>query len=84
MFGFTGRILRVNLSAGAIEIEEPPEAFYRQYLGGSLMGAYYLLKHTPPGADPLGPENTLSFMLPARRSAAKAAAPRPRRVRSPA
>ncbi|MCU0509024.1 MAG: aldehyde ferredoxin oxidoreductase family protein [Anaerolineae bacterium] len=27
------------------------------------MGAYYLLKHTPPGADPLGPENTLSFML---------------------
>ena len=27
------------------------------------MGTYYLLKNTPPGADPLGPENTLSFML---------------------
>ncbi len=39
MFGFTGRILRVNLSASQIDIEEPPEAFYRQYLGGSLTWA---------------------------------------------
>jgi len=38
------------------------EAFYRTYLGGSAMGTYYLLKHTPVGADPLGPENTLSLM----------------------
>jgi len=38
------------------------EAFYRIYLGGSAMGTYYLLKHTPAGADPLGPENTLSLM----------------------
>ena len=27
------------------------------------MGTYYLLKHTPPGVDPLGPENTLSLMV---------------------
>jgi aldehyde:ferredoxin oxidoreductase len=26
------------------------------------MGDYYLLKHTPPGAGPPGPENTLSLM----------------------
>ena len=65
MFGFTGKILHVNLTTGQIEIERPPEAFYRTYFGGSAMGTYYLLKHTPPGADPLGPENTLSFMLSA-------------------
>ena len=65
MFGFTGKILHVNLTAGQIEIEQPPEEFYRTYWGGSAMGTYYLLKNTPPGADPLGPENTLSFMLSA-------------------
>jgi aldehyde:ferredoxin oxidoreductase len=27
------------------------------------MGAYYLWRHTPSGADPLGPENTLSLMV---------------------
>ena len=27
------------------------------------MGLYYLLKHTPAHADPLGPENTLSFFI---------------------
>ena len=63
MYGFTGKILHVNLTTGGIEVEQPPEEFYRTYWGGSLMGTYYLLKNTPPGADPLGPENTLSFML---------------------
>jgi len=65
MFGFIGKILHVNLTTGQIEVEQPPEAFYRTYWGGSAMGTYYLLKNTPPGADPLGPENTLSFMLSA-------------------
>jgi aldehyde:ferredoxin oxidoreductase len=65
LYGFKGRILRVNLTTGQIEIERPPEEFYRTYWGGSLMGIYYLLKNTPPGADPLGPDNTLSFMLSA-------------------
>jgi len=63
--GFAGKILHVNLTTGQITIEQPPEEFYRTYWGGSAMGTYYLLKHTPPGADPLGPENTLSFMLSA-------------------
>jgi aldehyde:ferredoxin oxidoreductase len=61
--GYCGRILHVDLTTGKIEVEEPEEAFYRKYMGGSAMGAYYLLKHTPPGADPLGPENTLSLMV---------------------
>jgi aldehyde:ferredoxin oxidoreductase len=32
-------------------------------MGGSGMGGYYLLKHTPAHTDPLGPENTLSLMV---------------------
>ena len=63
MYGFAGKILHVNLTTRQIEVEQPPEEFYRTYWGGSLMGTYYLLKNTPAGADPLGPDNTLSFML---------------------
>jgi aldehyde:ferredoxin oxidoreductase len=63
MYGFAGKILHVDLASGQLSIEQPGEAFYRQYWGGSAMGLYYLLKHTPAHADPLGPENTLSFFI---------------------
>jgi aldehyde:ferredoxin oxidoreductase len=59
MNGYTGRILRVDLSSNSIEVEEPSESFYRRYLGGNGFVAYYLLKEVPPEADPLGPENLL-------------------------
>ena len=62
-YGFHGKILHVDLTAGRVEVEEPDETLYRKYMGGSAMGAYYLLQHTPPGADPLGPENTLSLTV---------------------
>ncbi len=60
--GYNGKILHVDLTNRAIEVEEPPEAFYRKYMGGSAMGAYYLLKNTRPGVDALGPENVLCLM----------------------
>ncbi|MBN1565076.1 MAG: aldehyde ferredoxin oxidoreductase family protein [Anaerolineae bacterium] len=62
-YGYHGKILHVNLTTCAITVEEPDEMFYRKYMGGSAMGAYYLLKNTPPGTDPLAPENTLALML---------------------
>jgi aldehyde:ferredoxin oxidoreductase len=61
--GYTGKILHVDLTAQAITVETPDEEFYRTYVGGSALGLYYLFKHTPRGADPLGPENTLTFAL---------------------
>ena len=63
MFGYAGKILHVDLTTGTIEAEEPSEELYRTYLGGSALGLYYLLKNTPAGADPLGPDNTMAFML---------------------
>ena len=62
-YGYYGKILHVDLTAGTLKVEQPDETFYRKYMGGSAMGTYYLLKHTQPGADPLGPENTLSLMV---------------------
>ncbi len=61
--GYTGKILHVDLTSGSLDVEEPPEDLYRKYMGGSALGLYYLLKNTPAGADPYGPENTLVFML---------------------
>ncbi len=61
MFGYTGKILHVDLTNRKLEIEEPEEAFYRKYLGGSALGLYYILRDMPAGADPLGPDNVLTF-----------------------
>ncbi len=60
-FGYLGKILRVNLSDGRIWIETPDDLFYRAYVGGPGIGLYYLLKEMQPGADPLGPDNILTF-----------------------
>ncbi|MBK9944956.1 MAG: aldehyde ferredoxin oxidoreductase family protein [Kouleothrix sp.] len=65
LYGFTGKILHVDLTTSKLTVETPDEAFYRTYVGGSAMGLYYLLKHTPRGADPLGPQNTLTLALSA-------------------
>jgi aldehyde:ferredoxin oxidoreductase len=63
LYGYTGKILHVDLTSGALDVEEPSEEVYRTYMGGSALGLYYLLRNTPAGADPYGPENTLAFML---------------------
>lgn len=60
--GYNGKILHVDLTKGGLTIEEPEEAFYRKYLGGSAMGMHYILREMPKGADPLGPENVLTLM----------------------
>jgi aldehyde:ferredoxin oxidoreductase len=61
-YGYNGKILHVDLTRGEITVEEPEEAFYRKYLGGSAMGMHYILRDMPKGADPLGPENVLTLM----------------------
>ncbi len=60
-YGYHGKILHVNLSNGEMEVETPPESFYRTYMGGSAMAMTYILKEVPKGADPLGPENLLAI-----------------------
>jgi aldehyde:ferredoxin oxidoreductase len=60
-YGYNGKILHVNLSEARWEIEEPEESWYRTYVGGSALAAYYLLKHLKPGVDPLSPANVLVF-----------------------
>ncbi len=61
--GYHGKILHVDLTKGKFQVEEPDEAFYRKYLGGSALAMHYLLKNMPPKVDPLGPDNILVIAL---------------------
>ncbi|MHB8867749.1 MAG: aldehyde ferredoxin oxidoreductase family protein [Thermoleophilia bacterium] len=56
------QILRVDLTAGTAQREDVPAELIQQFLGGKGLGAHYLSKELPAGADPLGPENLLIFM----------------------
>ena len=60
-YGYTGKILRVNLSNNKVSIEAPGDNFYRQYIGGWGFIGYYLLKELKAMIDPLGPENKMIF-----------------------
>ena len=44
-YGYTGKILHVNLTTSEITVEEPEEQFYRTYMGGSAMGMHLSLIH---------------------------------------
>lgn len=60
-YGYHGKFLWIDLSEKAFRFEERPEQFFRTYVGGGLLATRLLLECTPPGIDPLGPENLLIF-----------------------
>ena len=57
----TGKILKVDLTAGTTTVENIPDEVYEAVLSGKGLGAWYLYKNIPAGADPLGPDNILGF-----------------------
>ncbi|MCJ7613166.1 aldehyde ferredoxin oxidoreductase family protein [Candidatus Bathyarchaeota archaeon] len=59
--GFTGKILRINLTKEKTSFETLEETFYRRYFGGRGLISYILLNELEPKTDPLGPENKLIF-----------------------
>ncbi len=63
--GFAGKILRINLSEHTARAEPLDETLLRRYLGGGLLGVYFLLRETPAGQDPYDPAAPLLFMTSA-------------------
>ncbi len=61
--GYSGKILHVDLSREEFYIEEPAESFYRTYLGGSCLGAYYVFKGMDKNIDAFDPKNVLVFAI---------------------
>lgn len=61
-FGFTGRMLRVNLSEGSV-VEEPTDLeVAKKFLGGKGYGAHLLFRELKGGVDPLGKDNKIVFL----------------------
>jgi aldehyde:ferredoxin oxidoreductase len=63
MYGFTGKLLRVNLGSGQSKVEPIPEPVVKDFLGGRGLGVRYLYQELSPGVDPLGAENKLLFLM---------------------
>jgi len=62
MFGYVGKLLFIDLTAGEIKEEKLDEVLCRDYLGGYGFGVKILYDRLKPGIDPLGPENVLGFI----------------------
>jgi len=63
VYGYTGKILRVDLTQAKVAVEEPPDEFYRKYMGGSALNLYYLLREMQAQVEPYSPDNILAFSL---------------------
>ncbi|MBS4023232.1 MAG: aldehyde ferredoxin oxidoreductase family protein [Dethiobacter sp.] len=61
--GYAGKILHVDLNDRSFTIEKPDEKFYRKYVGGACLGAYYVLKGMEAGIDALDPRNIIVFAI---------------------
>lgn len=59
MFGWRGKVLRVDLGQGEVQVEDLDPRAARDYIGGRGLGIYYLNKECDPQCDPLGPGNLL-------------------------
>ena len=59
--GFTGTLLRVDLTSGRIEKRHPGTDFYRTYMGGGAVGTYFLLAETSADVGALDERNVLTI-----------------------
>ncbi|MCH9037391.1 MAG: aldehyde ferredoxin oxidoreductase family protein, partial [Chloroflexi bacterium] len=61
LYGWTGKLLRVDLSSGSITKEEVNEEWAHDYIGGRGLGARYLYEELDPTVDALSPDNEMIF-----------------------
>jgi aldehyde:ferredoxin oxidoreductase len=59
MFGWMGKLLFVDLTAGNVREERLDSRVLKDFIGGRGLGIYYLNKFVDPNCDPLSPENLL-------------------------
>ncbi len=59
LYGYAGKVLRINLSSYDVKVEETRKELVRGYLGGRGLNARRLYDEVGPNVDPLSPENRL-------------------------
>jgi aldehyde:ferredoxin oxidoreductase len=61
MAGWTGKLLRVDLTGRSVGVEPLNMAWARDFIGGRGLAARYLYAEMDPKVDALSPDNTLIF-----------------------
>jgi aldehyde:ferredoxin oxidoreductase len=61
--GYTGKVLRIDLTNLTANEEALPPDVAREYIGGAGFGIKYLFDEVPGRIDPLGAENKIIFSL---------------------
>jgi aldehyde:ferredoxin oxidoreductase len=59
--GYTGKVLRINLTDVSSKVDELPLSMAMDFIGGAGFGIKYLFDEVKRGTDPLGPDNKLIF-----------------------
>ncbi len=59
MYGYSGRILHIDLTERKTWSEDKPEEWYKLYIGGVSMAARLLWENIEVGCDPLSPGNPI-------------------------
>ena len=62
MGGYTGKVLRVDLTSRALTEESLPDQTLRKFIGGVGLGAKIIYDEVPMNVGSLDPENRLVFM----------------------
>src|SRR3989304_2609230 len=62
MGGYTGKLLRINLSTKEIKREKLDFDYAKDFIGGSGLGIRYAYDEIKPWIEPLSPENKIFFM----------------------
>ena len=61
MFGYSGKILHVDLTNRKSWVEKKPEEWYQIYIGGAAMASRLCWENIEVGVDPLAPGNPICF-----------------------
>ena len=59
MYGYAGRVLRVDLTTGKTRVEKLNVDIAKKYVGGIGLGMKLWLDTSKPGIDPLSPKTHL-------------------------
>lgn len=59
MFGYSGKVLHIDLTKQKHWVEEKPEEWYKLWIGGVSMASRLCWENITPKCDPLSPENPI-------------------------
>ena len=61
MYGWIGKLARINLTKRSVVVEDLDPKMAEEYIGARGLGTKILCKEVKPGTDPFSPDNKLIF-----------------------